>query len=245
MVPIEYHDRFKEAIAALPDLPAGKKYQKSDLIWDRLHLFSDRGLDVYYAPFHHLEREAQVALVGLTPGFTQMEEAFRAAKAGKQAGLSDTDLYAFIDRTGSFSGPMRFNLVRMLDGIGLNERFGVASCLELFSNPTDKVHFTSAVSAPIFKGEENYNGSLVCVPALRNWLLEHLADELAALTAAVIIPLGKGASEAVDLIASKGVLDRQRCLTGFPHPSGANGHAKRLYEAGRQQWRAQIKGLSS
>ena len=241
MLPIEYHDRFKDALAKLPELAVGKKYQKANLISDQFHLFGDKGLDVYYTPFHHAEKNARVALIGLTPGFTQMEEAFRAAKSGQRAGLSGADLFAHIDATGSFSGPMRSNLIRMLDEIGLNERLGIASCRDLFAGRTGMAHFTSAVSAPIFKAGENYNGSLIRVPALREWILQNLAEELAALPSdAIIIPLGKGAAEAVGLIASERLIDARRCLVGFPHPSGANGHGRRLFEAGRNEWREQI-----
>lgn len=242
MLPLEYFDRFREALSELPILPPGRKYTKSELVCDRFHLFSDRGLDVYYAPFHHEQRNARVALVGLTPGFTQMEEAFRAAKTGERDGLNGVALFAHIDATGSFSGALRSNLIRMLDGIKLNERLGVASCRDLFAGATGMAHFTSAVSAPIFKAGENYNGSLIRVSALRRWILQNLAAELAALPpSAIIIPLGKGAAEAVDLIAAEDLIDASRCLAGFPHPSGANGHGRRLFEAGKSRWREQIE----
>jgi hypothetical protein len=201
MLSFEYYERFEETLAALPEIPLGKKYEKSDLICSRFWLFSDGGLDVYYVPFHHAGSNARVALVGLTPGFTQMEEAFRAAKAGKRDGLIRAALFAHIDSTGSFSGPMRSN-------------------------------------------GENYNGSLIRVPALRKWVLQNLAAELAALPeSAIIIPLGKGAGEAVDLITAEGLIDARRCLAGFPHPSGANGHGRRLFAAGLYLWREQLKSL--
>jgi len=113
-----------------------------------------------------------VALVGLTPGFTQMEEAFRAAKAGERAGLTGAALFAHIDATGSFSGRMRGNLIRMLDGIYLNKRLGIDSCADLFTDAASMVHFTSAVSAPVFKNGDNYNGTLVRAPALREGYLK-------------------------------------------------------------------------
>lgn len=243
MLPLSYHERFAEAVSALPELTGGK-YEKSQLLCERLHLFSENGLDVYYAPFHHLERSARVVLIGLTPGFTQMEEAFRAAKTGSRAGLTGADLFSFIDRTGSFSGPMRSNLVRMLDGIGLNKWLGIGTCFDMFAEGAGTVHFTSAVSAPIFKAGLNYNGSLIRFPALRRWILDFLAQELATVSPeAVFIPLGKGASEAVALLTQQGLIRPNRCLVGFPHPSGANGHAKRIFEAGRRDWRSQIEAF--
>jgi hypothetical protein len=212
MLPLEYYDRFKKTLATLPAPPPGKKYARSQLICDRFHLFGERGLDVYYAPFHHTGCNARVALVGLTPGFTQMEEAFRAAKDPKVEGLSRAALFAHIDATGSFSGPMRSNLVQMLDGINLNARLGIQSCGDLFAGASNMVHFTSAVSAPIFKSGANYNGSpaLLGIPVLREWVLKNLATELAAMPDAIIIPLGKTACEAVSLVAAQGSIDARR-----------------------------------
>lgn len=60
-------------------------------------------LDVHYAPFHYLNENARVVLMGLTPGWTQMEKAFRAAKLGMEKGLDDEALFHYIDMTGSFS----------------------------------------------------------------------------------------------------------------------------------------------
>lgn len=51
---------------------------------------------------------------------------------------------------------------------------------------------------------------------------------------ALIIPLGTAADDAISLLAADGLVDRSRCLTGFPHPSGGNGHRVRIYQANRE-----------
>jgi hypothetical protein len=172
-----------------------------------------------------------------------VENAFRAAKHGQRLGLSGARLFAHIDTAGSFSGPMRQNLVQMLDQIGLNKRLDIPTCDDLFAEAHAMVHFTSAVSAPIFRREQNYNGSLLEVPELRQWVMQNFAAELRALSEAIIIPLGIYAGEAVDLLATQGAVDAQRCLTGFPHPSPANGHRKSLFELHRKRWCDQIARL--
>ena len=240
MLPLSYFDRYWPALTALPTLPVGERYSRSQLLSDAFRIFAASGLGVFYAPFHHLGSSARVALVGLTPGFTQMENAFRAAKDGERLGLSGAGLFAHIDAAGSFSGPMRRNLVRMLDDIELNRRLGIPTCDDLFTGAHAMVHFTSTVSAPIFKGEQNYNGSPLRVPLLREWVTQNFAAELRALPDAIIIPLGKHAGDAVDLLRAQGAVDAQRCLTEFPHPSPANGHLKPLFELGRNRWRDQI-----
>jgi hypothetical protein len=132
MLPVAYFDRFREEILSLPLRTENEKYDRAELICPRFLLFSEANLEAYYAPFHHLNHNARVALVGLTPGWTQMEEAFRAAREGFASGLDGTRLFEYIDRTGSFSGPMRKNIVAMLDGIKINTRLGISSCSTLF-----------------------------------------------------------------------------------------------------------------
>ena len=194
---------------------------RATLLSDRFLLFSEGGVDVYYAPFHRANLGARLALVGLTPGWTQMELAFRAAKQGLEEGLDDEALFHRIDTTGSFGGPMRINLAEMLDGIGLNGFLRVPSCANLFEESTGLVHFTSAVSAPIFKNGENYRGqpSILNLPKLTAFIIDNLAKELAAMPDAVVIPLGKVAGEVIEFLHDQKLIHLERCLMNFPHPS--------------------------
>jgi len=243
MLPIAEFERFREAIADLPMKGLGEKYARAELIRPHLLLFSDSGLDVYYVPFHFVNGSARVVLLGLTPGWTQMEEAFRAARKGLAEGLDGRMLFERIDRTGSFSGPMRRNLVEMLDRIGLNSQLRIETCHGLFDTSSRLAHFTSAVSAPIFKQGENYRGygpRLLEVPRLKQWVVENLARELASIPKAIVIPLGGVADEVIMFLAERRLFDSSRCLIGFPHPSGANGHRKEQFTRGRERWRGQV-----
>jgi len=220
-----------------------EKYGRAELICPRFLLFSQANLDVYYAPFHRANPTARVALIGLTPGWTQMEGAFRAARKGLASGLDGQRLFEHIGRTASFSGPMRKNLVAMLDGIGMNTVFEIASSHSLFDTSSHLVHFTSAVSAPIFRNGDNYRGYgplLLQVPKLKEWVAEKLAAELASMPQAVIVPLGRIADEAIQFLKGRMSDLEARCLAGFPHPSGANGHRHEDFRRGREQWSSQI-----
>lgn len=62
-----------------------------------------------------------------------------------------------------------------------------------------------------------------------------LAAELAATPEALVIPFGGAASQAVDRALQAADLPAGRALRGFPHPSGANGHRKRQFEANRDR----------
>jgi hypothetical protein len=232
-------DRFRDAIVTLP---TKDRYERADLLCARFHLFTENGLDVYYAPFHYMNRKARVVLIGLTPGWTQMERAFWAAKEGLTRNLDGEDLFRWISSTGSFSGPMRTLLIGMLDGIGLDRCLEVASCAELFSQANHLVHFTSAISAPVFKDGKNYTGnpSPLKVGTLRKFIINNLGQELRLLPDAVVVPLGKVAGEAVKFLESQRLIAFDRCLMDFPHPSGANGHRGPLYRQGCDLWRNQL-----
>lgn len=251
MLPVEHFNRFRAELLALPMRPDG--YTRAELINNRFHLFSARGLDVYYAPFHYLSRSTRVLLIGLTPGWTQMERAFRAAKIGLENGLDGEALFHYIDVSGSFSGPMRSSLVSMLDGIGLHDRLRVRSCNDCFDPEKPDQHlagFTSVISAPIFKNGDNYRGlgpRLLQVPVLRQWALDNLARELASVPEAIVVPLGQVANEVIQFLSEQGphLVRPDRCLMGFPHPSRANGHRKRIFEQGCKRWIQQLAHRST
>jgi hypothetical protein len=243
MLPFSQFSKYWKAVV---DLPRQDHYRKTDLRSEDFLLFSDSGVDAYYVPFHHLNSKARIVVVGVTPCWTQMERAFSAAKQGLAEGMDKEVLFEYIDRTGRFNGPMRWNLIEMLDGIGLHSCLGIESCATLFKCHSHLAHFTSSVTAPVFKGDQNYTGTypaMLKVPKLRDFILETLADELAALPDAVIIPLGEVPGEAIQFLHSHQLITLDRCLFGFPHPSVANGRRRLRYDQGRSRWTQQLKVL--
>lgn len=181
-------------------------------------------IDVAYAPFEHVTPGARIVLVGLTPGRQQMGNALREARRALRQGLSAPDALAAAKVFASFSGPMRSNLVALLDGIGVHRLLGLASTASLWGADAGLVHFTSALRNPVFVDGANYSGapSMLTTPLLREQLQAGLAAELAALPGALVVPLGPKVAEAVETLARQGVLDPARVLAGLPHPSGAN-----------------------
>src|SRR6185312_9805796 len=78
-----------------------------------------RRFEVAYAPFDHVNPGADVVIVGLTPGRQQMANALWAARRSLLSGRSEKQAAEDAKVFASFSGPMRSNLVAMLDSIGL------------------------------------------------------------------------------------------------------------------------------
>jgi hypothetical protein len=172
---------------------------------------------VYYAPRDWVNITARVMLVGITPGAYQATEALREAQACLRAGRSSEETLRRADDAGSFSGPMRTHLVTMLDGIGLADALGLDSTAQLFGTHHQGRH-----------------------PVLRSLVRASLGTRVAMTPDALVISLGKAAQDAVSPLAADGLLDPGRSLTGFPHPSGGNGHRVRQYAANREALAGQV-----
>lgn len=187
-------------------------------------LAKDGDLSVYYAPFDHIETNARLVIVGITPGMTQAKNAFMATHAALTRGASLMEALAEAKNHASFSGPMRSNLVAMLDAIGVGSQLRVDSTAELFRPGSREIHFTSALRYPVFIAGKNYGGSpsMLRRSVLREMIDSHLAEEARALPDALWLPLGPRVEEALFHLARRGVLDSKKIIAGLPHPSGAN-----------------------
>jgi hypothetical protein len=138
---------------------------------------------------------------------------------------------------------MRANLVTMLDGAGLADALGLTTTARLFDTHHHLAAHASAIDYPVFTDGRNYTGAsppLTRHPTLRALVRASPGARLAMVPAALVIPLGKAAQDAVAFLATEGLAEPARCLLGFPHPSGANGWRTRQYAAMRPQLTTQI-----
>jgi hypothetical protein len=209
----------------------------------RLLLWEDGPLSVHYAPWDWVNTAARVMLVGITPGAYQAAQALGAAQACLRAGCSAEETLRRADAAGSFSGPMRGNLVTMLDGIGLAAALGVDSTARLFDTHHHLAALCSAIDYPVFVNGQNYGGAsppLARHLVLRSLVRASLGARIAMVPGALVIPLGNAARAAVSLLTADGLVSSARCLTGFPHPSGGNGHRVRQYAANREALSDQV-----
>lgn len=209
---------------------------------ETLTLHREGSLAVAWAPFDDVASNARLAVVGITPGRQQAENALSAFQRALSAGVAHTEALRRAKLVGAFSGPMRSNLVAMLDRIGVPAALGVNSAKELFEPDRHLAHLTSALRYPVFVNGQNYNGTpdMLRTPFLRHMVETHLAEEAAALPRALWLPLGPKPAMALQHLASLGLIDRSRILDGVPHPSGANGE-RVAYFLGRKA-RHEISG---
>lgn len=218
--------QWEERRAALDRLRSCPRLSEELLLSDDFLIARAGRLEVYWLPFERLNAGAELVVVGLTPGYSQMQQAFIAALDALDRGLSLQDTMAHVDRQASFAGSMRANMVRMLDEVGLARALGLESSSQLFSGGDHLLHTTSALRYPVFVSGGNYGGKPDAWrdPLLRRYLVDLLAPELEAVPHALVLPLGKAVEGCLRFLAGRRLLEQDRCLFGFPHPSGSNGH---------------------
>ena len=201
-----------------------------------LKLAEDGKISIYYAPFDYVNPHAKVVLCGITPGLQQAELALNAAKQQILACSHIEISKQKAKETASFGGPMRSNLIALLDHVGVNEYLELDSCERLFSTHKHFVHYTSALRYPVFVEGQNYSGtpSMLSKPILKQQIDKYLVAEVQALPEdCLYVPLGPKVTQVFDYLVQKGLVNPDRVLNGLPHPSGAN--AERIsYFLGRK-----------
>ncbi|MBW4082537.1 hypothetical protein HYD27_14315 [Paenibacillus sp. S150] len=192
---------------------------------------------MYYSPHNeYINSSAKIVLLGITPGWQQVEIAFRAAVQCLQEQKSYGEACREAKFAAGMAGPMRANLMQMLQEIGIHDYLGITSIQHLFEPGCTLLHTTSLIRFPVFVAKQNYNGhrpSLTRNPFLFGEVLESFLPEIGRLNRPLIIPLGKSVEEMLRLLIDRQLIPGQTVLWGFPHPSGANGHRLQQFYANK------------
>ncbi|GGP16649.1 hypothetical protein [Oceanobacillus neutriphilus] len=227
-------DQYLPYIEQLPD---SRELRRDDLIHPDFLIEKENNLEIYYAPHNeYINDQAEIVIVGITPGWTQMKKAFETFVALKAANLSVGRILEVTKKEASFSGTMRLNLIHMLDEIKLHDALGLPGTACIFENSRPILHTTSMIKYPVFYKGKNYTGHQPKIknsPLLSKYAYDGFADEINSLPpSSLLIPLGKTVDAIIDELKQEGRIN-QVCLKDFPHPSGANGH--RMKEFNKQK----------
>ncbi|WP_238649575.1 hypothetical protein [Paenibacillus piscarius] len=240
----DYLSKYREAILALP--PDALQF-RDKVLTSNLLMTRSGDQEMFYAPHNEVVNPAaKVVIIGITPGWTQMRIALEAARKGLQAGLTDEAVCKLAKEAAGFAGTMRVNLIDMLDKLELHNYLGIGTCADLFGECRALLNTTSLLRFPVFSGGRNYNGSHPDLPAhpfLDQTALSLLHAELSVMNRPLLIPLGNKVEQVLQPLAADGLLDGERCLWGFPHPSGANGHRLVQFARHKERMRKQIQAL--
>lgn len=223
MSTFELLGHFKSALLAAEPSQLHRPWEIESLTM-ATEIVGSKRLQLMYAPFDHVNPEAKIVIVGLTPGARQAGDALTVARRELIQGAATAEALAKAKVFASFAGPMRANLVRMLDAIGIAQMLEVETCLSLWEEDSNLAHFTSAVRYPLFVNGQNWSGTpdILRTAPIARWVIEFLGAELSALPHALFVPLGPAATKALLYLADIGIVERHRVLAGLPHPSGAN-----------------------
>jgi hypothetical protein len=212
----ELFARFAPQIAAVPP---GERLTRAELQVPEFLLHRAGRLAIYYAPFDFINPRARVVLVGITPGFRQMEIALRASRDALLAGETDwAAICARVKYQASFAGPIRRFLLAMLDGIGVPAALDIPASAALYAGRADLLQTSAVVRHPVFVGGADWTGHTPPVrgnPILRRYLWEVLLPELRAVPGAIIVSLGKCCVRR-DRDAGRGGRARPRALPDRP-----------------------------
>ncbi len=220
------------------------KYEKSDLIKKDYLLKKEKDLEIYYAPVDYVNTNASIIIVGITPGWTQMEISYRTViKSFKETNDWNESLKAG-KKEASFAGSMRTNLIKMLDELHLNKKLGITTTEELFNIKNSIIHTTSILRYPVFIKGKNYTGknpSPLNNEILWEAIKQNFVPEINTFKNKLIIPLGNTVSEVLKKLQEENLINENIILDSFPHPSGANGHRKRQFSEAEVSMRSQIE----
>lgn len=225
-----------------------KSFEKEDILNETFELYSNDNMKVYYAPHNEfINEKAKIFIVGITPGWTQTQIAYKTAYQGLIDMKNEKEIKKECKRNSRFAGSMRKNLVEMLNELTLNKFLNIESCAELFEEKEELLHTTSIIPYPVFINGKNYTGSnpkIMDSEVLYSYVKKYFYKEVTQLSNALIIPLGKAVEEVIEQMIIEGIIKKEQCLLGFPHPSGANGHRKRQFEENKNELIYLIKNFS-
>jgi hypothetical protein len=203
-----------------------------------------KNLEIYYAPFEYINERAKIVIVGITPGLHQMKQSYSTVIRLKDEVMDDEEILHEVKKNSSFEGPMRKNLIAMLDELELHHYLGLNSTSELFSTASHLVQTTSVIKYPVFYKGKNYNGStpnILRTDLLKKYIINTFAAEIIKLERPLIIPLGVNVSKVLTYLTTNNYLNSDAILYGFPHTSGGNGHRHKQFAENKEDMKRKIK----
>ena len=226
--------------ARIERLPA--RVERHHILRSSFLLGTDGPLRVYYAPIGDaVNRDAEIVLVGITPGWTQTKQAYETCRWVLRHGGSERRAHAEAKAQASFKG-MRTKICRWLDDLGVDEWLELDSTEELFETSRDRLQTTGLIRYPVFVGNDgkDYGGAgkiPIKSPLLWSMVESLLVPQLDRLPEALVVPMGVAVATA---LCELGV-EPARCLYGFPHPAYRFG--ERDFRNERPQMRRVVDGL--
>lgn len=239
------HTTLQQFLPAIRTLRNDKPLIREELISASFLVKKDGELEMYYAPHNeYINKQAEIVIIGITPGWSQMKAAFEQFIKDLSSGYPLITCLFHSKKAARFAGSMRRNLFQMLDDCNIPEVLNIHHAADLFGKSEHLLHTTSVIKYPVFLKGQNYNGYQPPIdrsPLLKYYAYHVFPNELAQITPnALIIPLGKSVEQVVLRLLKENKIPHHEYLFGFPHPSGANGHRTKQFQERKHLLRKRI-----
>jgi hypothetical protein len=232
-------------LPAIENLNPNIELTKEDLLIESFLMTREENLEVYYAPHNeYINTEAKIIIVGITPGWSQMQTAYKKMIDELSLGVPLNQILLNTKKAASFAGSMRRNLIEMLDECGIPAIINSKSTTSLFNEKRYLLHTTSVIKYPVFYLGKNYTGHRPTIEqseVLTYFAYKEFPKELNLISPpALVIPLGKTVEVIIKKLFNDGKLLNHVYLFGFPHPSGANGHRKKQFTIEKEKLKSVV-----
>ncbi|VVN73277.1 hypothetical protein [Pseudomonas fluorescens] len=198
-----------------------------------------KGRDILrYIPFEHVNANAKLVIVGITPGPKQLRLAYGEVQRLMAAGISTATLLHEVKKLGAFGGSaMRPNLLRYLRHFQFDKILRITDVESLWDENAGLFHGTSVIPHAAFtttsRGESMFAGSfdyVMASPLFRKCFLDCFVSTLGEINPeALYIGLGDCPGDALQWCVENGYLQARQYLGTFCHPSTSGGSAPSVY----------------
>ncbi|PLR94145.1 hypothetical protein [Bacillus sp. T33-2] len=232
-------NQFSYYLEMISQLPLKDGYEKEEILTEDFLIEKDRKMEVYYCTHNeYINHEAKIFIIGITPGFVQMNKSIAVARKCLAQNVPHCGIPYICKRESRFFGPMRKNIIEMLDELELAKALEIESAAQLFGEKDGLLHTTSVIPYAVFIDGRNYTGhspKLLSDHLLLKYMNGYFVPQAKALKNALFIPLGRSVEGVLGSMIAEGLIKQNQCLSGFPHPSGANGHRTQQFESNKQK----------
>ena len=215
-----------------------KNFDKTDILCNKFLIEENDNLKIFYAPHNeYINSSAKILVVGICPGWTQTQIAYKTAFEGLTNNLFVSEIQKQCKLNSRFAGSMRKNLIDMMNELQIHKYLNLENCSQLFDKDCTLLHTTSVIPYPIFINGKNYTGhnpELSKSKILIRYVEQYFYPEAQYFNNALIIPLGKSVDDILKDMCNRNILNHTNILFGFPHTSGANGHRRKQFEENKE-----------
>ena len=198
-------------------------------------LSRDSNHSLIYVPFEHVNSQAKLCIVGISPGPNQVTTSYAGVRELALREVPKDQIQERVKRFTAFGGPaMRPNLVRLLNGTGLTELLGLDDANRLWGDATHLLHSTSVIPHAAFgSNSKPFAGSfeeILRSSVLReSFLLDFVASLKHLPPDCLFVGLGPTPLDALRWCVEQGHIPDDRLLGAFPHPSTNGGSQTDLF----------------